>query len=398
MPPALDIDAVVTVRSSILPLYIAIADGEPVVKEQVTQRDFLTTYVEGNSVALRSFAGDFLSAPPGARSVTTSRFRGASERFTVEMTQYQYSLRAPDGRFLTISEKDNTVELVDTLDDTGLFQLFSLMVDGLNVGKHLSELRTRAMVSIPNLLDPARVQQLKARVLDAEQAAIAAEKSVAQVHDRTVGDLLTLCPELLALATHPIVLQLLRRQLSPRLAWSALRLVTTDPRSVRMDLETPTWRVPHPFAECAWPPSTEQLNARVVFFLDDLDADSSTWAYLPPQPGLPHSSPAPSEGTRLQAAAGSCWVFLGPWWTTNSAGAGSFWKQEDAMARYKYQQGRDADQPRASVRLLELDFVREFVAREEKVDAEALRDWAAVEDEKIGGTMSLEVLGPLSIF
>ena len=41
-----------------------------------------------------------------------------------------------------------------------------------------------------------------------------AEKSVAQVHDRTVGDLLTLCPELLALATHPIVLQLLRRQLS----------------------------------------------------------------------------------------------------------------------------------------------------------------------------------------
>ena len=34
--------------------------------------------------------------------------------------------------------------------------------------------------------------------------------------------------------------------------------------------------------------------------------------------------------------------------------------------RYKYQQGRDADQPRANVRLLELDFVREFVAREEK--------------------------------
>ena len=57
----------------------------------MTQRDFLTTYVEGNSVALRSFAGDFLSAPPGASRVTTSRFRGPSERFLVEMTQSRRS-------------------------------------------------------------------------------------------------------------------------------------------------------------------------------------------------------------------------------------------------------------------------------------------------------------------
>ena len=28
--------------------------------------------------------------------------------------------------------------------------------------------------------------------------------------------------------------------------------------------------------------------------------------------------------------------------------------------------------------------------RPREVDAEALRDWAAIEDEKIGGTMSLE--------
>ena len=62
-------------------------------------------------------------------------------------------------------------------------------------------------------------------------------------------------------------------------------LFSATPRAAR-------WRVPHPFAECAWPPSTEQLNARVVLFLDDLDADSSTWAYLPPQPGAPEAQSA----------------------------------------------------------------------------------------------------------
>lgn len=396
MPPALDIDAVVTVRSSLLPLYLILEDGRAFVRDQVRQTDFLTTYVEGATVALRSYGGDFLSVREGR--VGTSRFLGATERFLVEMNQYQYSLRAPDGRFLTVNDKDNSVYLSDEVEDTGLFQLFSLMVDGMNVGKHLHSLATSTSVSITSLLDPARLAQVRNLVIEVERAEVSAGRAVARTHDLVVGGLLALCPELVALAAHPIVLQLLRRQLSPRLACSAMRVVNTDPRSVRMDLETTEWSVPHPFATTEWPPSSEQLNARVVVLLDDLDAASSTWAYLPPQRGLPQEGPAAADGTRLEATAGSCWIFLGPWWTTNSSGAGSFWKQEDAMARYKYQNGRAGEQERQSVRLLEIDFVREFVAREEQVDVAKLLDVASAEDEKGEGTLSMEVSGPLSIF
>jgi len=268
------------------------------------------------------------------------------------------------------------------------------MVNGMNVGKQLWSLGRAGSVIIPNLLDPATVGSLKASVVEAEKRAMDAQRTVDRTHDRTTPSILSFAPELIRVAAHPIVMQLLRRYMSPKLVCSAMRSVATDARAVRMDLEKPTWSVPHPFSTTEWPPSTERLCARVVLILDDLDAQSSTWAYLPIQEDLPQNSvEMPSGGVTLEAPAGSCWIFHGPYWTTNSAGAGAFWKQEDAMARYKYIAGEKAERTASQwVRVIELDFVREYVAREEAVDKGSLL--SAITDDD---PCMLDVTGPYSI-
>jgi hypothetical protein len=393
MPPVLDIDTVVTVRSSVLPLYLVIENGTAVAKDEVAERDFLTTIVEGNTVALRSYTGDFLSVRNG--EVCTSRFLGPTEKFTIEQTQYQYSLQIADGRYLCFNEKDNTIAFSATLEDTGMFQLFSLMVNGMNVGKQLRSLGRAGSVIIPNLLDPATVGSLRTSVVEAEKRAMDVQRTVERTHDRTTPSILSFAPELIRVAAHPIVLQLLRRYMSPKLVCSAMRSVATDARAVRMDLENPTWSVPHPFPTTEWPPSTERLCARVVFILDDLDAQSSTWAYLPIQEDLPQNTvDMPSAGVTLEAPAGSCWIFHGPYWTTNSAGAGAFWKQEDAMARYKYIAGEKQEMTSRQefVRVIELDFVREYVATEEQVNKESVLSAVAEDDPCM-----LDLTGPYSI-
>jgi hypothetical protein len=379
MPPVLDIDAVVTVRSSVLPLYLAIENGTVEAREEVTERNFVTTILEGNTLALRSYTGDFLSVREG--KVTTSRFLGTTEKFTVAQTQYQYSLQPAGGGYLCFREKDSSITICDALEDTALFQLFSLMVDGMNVGKQLRFLTRGGAVLIPNLLDPVRVGQLREQVMAAETSARTAGLAAERKHDIAVQSLLDEVPDCIRLAANPIIMQLLRRHLSPRLALSAMRCIATDPRAVRMDLEAPSWTVPFPFSMTEWPPTSEMLCARVVFMLDDLDAESSTWAYLPVQDGLPQSTEVlPTTGTPLEGTSGSAWIFTGPYWTTNSAGAGSFWKQDDAMARYKYMNGEKIDKtPSKLVRVIEVDFVREYVARETPVDSSAIR--AAVSEE-----------------
>jgi hypothetical protein len=392
MPPVLDIDAVVTVRSSVLPLYLVIQNGSVEAREEVSERDFVTTILEGNTLALRSYTGDFLSVRDG--QVTTSRFLGPTEKFLVSQTQYQYSLQTADGGYLCFREKDSSIIIGDTLEDTALFQLFSLMVDGMNVGKQLRFLKRGGAVLIPNLLDPVRVGQLRDQVIAAEASARTAGRADERKHDLTVPSMLDEVPDAIRLAAHPIILQLLRRHVSPRLALSAMRCISTDPRAVRMDLEAPTWSVPHPFSTTEWPPSSEMSCARAVIMLDELDSESSTWAYLPCQAGLPQSTDVlPTSGTSLQGASGSAWLFIGPYWTTNSAGAGTFWKQEDAMARYKYMAGEKTDKtPSKLVRLIEIDFVREYVARETPVDTSALR--VAVSEEE---PCFAELNGPYSI-
>merc|ERR1711904_540948 len=92
------------------------------------------------------------------------------------------------------------------------------------------------------------VGSLKMSVIDAEKRAMEAGRMVERTHDVTTPSLLSFAPELVRLAAHPIVLQLLRRSMSPKLVCSAMRSVATDARAVRMDLENPTWSVPHSFS------------------------------------------------------------------------------------------------------------------------------------------------------
>jgi len=95
----------------------------------------------------------------------------------------------------------------------------------------------------------------------------------------------------------------------------------------------------------------------------------------------------------LFATAGTLWLFLGPYWTTNSAGAGTFWKQEDAMARYKYIAGEKQERTSSQmVRVIELDFVREYVATEENVNKDSVLSAIADDDPCL-----LDLTGPFSI-
>lgn len=263
-----------------------------------------------------------------------------------------------------------------------MFQLFSLIVDGLNVGKQLKLIRSYGMVSIPNLIDPAKVAAVRERVRAVERGVDVLRAAARSAHDARVHELLAAVPEAVTLAANPIILQIIRRCLSPGVVCSAARAVATSPRAVRMDLDAVAWEVPPPFSHTEWPPPTDELNARLVLLLDDLDKNTSTWAYAPPQSSLPSAGLQP-EGTPLHGAAGSAFLFVGGWWLTNTAGAGSFWKEADAMARYKHMNG-NGEPKEEPVRVVVIDYVREYVAREEKMDAAALRAAADNVDDIAG--------------
>jgi len=101
----------------------------------------------------------------------------------------------------------------------------------------------------------------------------------------------------------------------------------------------------------------------------------------------------PTAGVTLEAPAGSCWIFHGPYWTTNSAGAGAFWKQEDAMARYKYISGEKQERTSSQLaRVIELDFVREYVATEETVSKDSVLNVIPEDDPCM-----LDLTGPYAI-
>merc|ERR1719380_452913 len=81
---------------------------------------------------------------------------------------------------------------------------------------------------------------------------------------------------------------------------------------------------------------------------------------------------------------GSAWLYVGPVWMSNNAGAASFWKDYDAQTRYKHLSGQ-REQPSQSFRaltdaqrnapqrdelcptLVQATYVREFVTPSEEL-------------------------------
>jgi len=128
----------------------------------------------------------------------------------------------------------------------------------------------------------------------------------------------------------------------------------TDADHVRKELEGTSWHVVHPYGDVDFPGIVDaRISFTATWFLDDLDAVNSTWAWVKAplmdgthSPQLPQlSSPeevaaATRDAKPLHARRGSAWLYLGPVWTSNNIGAASFWKDYDAQTRYKHLSGQ----------------------------------------------------------
>jgi hypothetical protein len=382
----ISIDKIVALRSSVLPMYVIIRpDGGVVTSDEVSETgtDFLTTRMHGEQISFQSIHGDYLSAAGG--SVCTRRFCGADERFTVEKMDTKYAFRARSGKYLSALDHSPWVDLGDNPGETEQFQLFSLMMGGVNVGKQLEMLERNGMVTIDGLLDEEQL----AEVRQAVTAEGAASPQQFRSHETRVSGLATRAPCLAALATHPIIMHLARRVVSPVVRLSEVESCQTSAEFVRKELEQTTWHVVHPYSSVEFPGVVDpRISFTATWFLDALDAGNSTWAWakaplcdgahLPklPQLSAPEEVDAVSMGAKsLTASAGSVWMYLGPVWMSNTVGAGSFWKEYDAQTRYKHLSGQktanfraltDAQQnaqPRdgQSPTLVQATYVREYV-------------------------------------
>merc|ERR1740121_647851 len=226
-------------------------------------------------------------------------------------------------------------------------------------------------------------------------------------------------PGFASLATHPVVMQLARRALSPRLKLSDVESCRTDADFVRKELEEIYWQVAHPYSEAVEFPGIVDPRASLTatWILDDLDAGNSTWAYAKAplvdgatSPMLPHlcsqeeTQAVAATAQSLTGKPGSLLVFLGPYWLSNMIGAASFWKDYDAQTRYKHlsgqrQQKTGADggsfraltnaqasgspQEELCTTIVQATYVREFVApRTRAPDPAALAAAAASDGER----------------
>merc|ERR1719162_58776 len=149
-------------------------------------------------------------------------------------------------------------------------------------------------------------------------------------------------------------MQLVRRMVSPVLKLSDVESCRTDADFVRKELEATTWHVVHPYSSVEFPGAVDaRLSFTVNWFLNDLDATNSTWAWVRPPladgahlPKLPQlSSPEEVEAIITDAKPllgrrGSAWLYCGPVWMSNNVGAASFWKDYDAQTRYKHLSGQ----------------------------------------------------------
>jgi len=387
----ISIDRIVAVRSVVLPFYIIVLpDGRVTAADEVADdgNDFLTTKMYGDQISFQSVRGCYLSAEGG--QISTRPYCSADERFTVEKRDMQYAFRSHSGQYLSMQEREPCVQLATSCTETEVFQLFSLMMFGVNVGQQLDNLEKKGMVSIEGLLDADLVDRLRP-----------ATEGASVGHEARVPSLASASTEFAQLAVHPVVLHLTRRLVSSRAKLTAMESCRTDADHVRKELEKTTWHVVHPYSVANSPGIVDpRVSLTVTWFLDDLDSSNSTWAYVPAPlaegaylPQLPHlSSPEEIDAVARSArpvlgTKGSAWFYLGPVWMSNNVGAASFWRDYDAQTRYKHLSGQKevAESFRALTNtqrslppkeelcptLVQATYVREYIA---------LRDWAPSAD------------------
>merc|ERR1719240_420459 len=148
----------------------------------------------GNKISFRSYHGHYLSA--GDSEVTTTRYRSNNELFEIVMNNHQYAFKASNGKFLSMRESFPFVTLQSECAETELFQLFSLMMQNINVGQQLETLEKTGSVMIDALLDDEQVK----KVCDA--LAQFKDQQGMSGHEGTVTELLAKHTAFAELATH----------------------------------------------------------------------------------------------------------------------------------------------------------------------------------------------------
>jgi hypothetical protein len=360
----ISIDKIVALRSSVLPLYVILkTDGSVTAADEVSEdgNDFLTTTMWGDQISFQNIRGDYLSVEGG--QVCTRRYCSADERFSVEKRDTQYSFRTRFGQYLSVSDRAPYIGLAATSQDTEAFQLFSLMMYGVNVGKQLEQLERTGSVMIDALLAHDQANNLLGCAAECSRG-IETEKPTS--HELRTAALVGQAPTAFSqLATHPLIMQLVKRITSPKAKLSSMECCRTHAEFVRKELEQTTWHVVHPYSTAEFPGVMDaRINFTVTWFLDELNAENSTWAWVKPPladgahlPRLPQlSSPEEiqaiiADAKPLLASRGSAWLYVGPVWMTNNAGAASFWRDYDAQTRYKHLSGQK-EQPSQSFRAL----------------------------------------------
>lgn len=345
----ISIDRIVALRSSVLPLYVLIRpDGGVNTADEVSEdgNDFLTTRMHGDQISFQSIRGHYLSSEGG--QISTRRYCSADERFTVERLETQYAFRSRSGQYLSMLDRAPFVGLAPAPGETEMFQLFSLMMYGCNVGKQLDMLERNGHVQIDSLIDESELAVLQNSVAEC------GGKDTAGLHDVRCSGLVGRSAAFGRLAAHPLVMQLALRSISPSLRLSDLESCCTNADHVRKELEVTTWHVVHPYSSVEFPGIVDsRATCTATWFLDTLDEVNSTWAWvkaplsdaahLPklPQLSSPEEVQAVVRGAApLVAPAGSVWLYSGPVWTSNNVGAASFWKDYDSQTRYKHLSGQ----------------------------------------------------------
>jgi hypothetical protein len=378
----ISIDKIVTMRSSAIPLYVIIRqDGSIDAVDEVAEDayDFLTTQMVGNKISFRSYHGHYLSA--GDSEVTTTRYRSNNELFEIVMNNHQYAFKAGNGKFLSMRESAPFITLQPECNETEKFQLFSLMMQNINVGQQLEILEKTGSVMIDALLDEEQVQKICDALAQFKDA------SAQTGHEFTITELLGKHTAFAELATHPIIMQIMRRVISPSAKLSSLESCQTDADFVRKELEETTWNVVHPYKSLEFPGAVDgRMSLTAMWFLDELHEGNCTWSFVPPPstssgPFLPTlSSPEEVAGVvknakPLLGRRGAVWLYLGPMWMSNNDQAASFWKDKDALERYKYATGKRSFQavadevagakagtkPELCPTLMQATYVREYV-------------------------------------
>merc|ERR1719281_430390 len=233
----------------------------------------------GNKISFRSYYGHYLSAGD-SDTVTTTRYCSSSELFDIVMKDHQYAFKARNGKFLSMRETAPFMTLQSECAETELFQLFSLMMQNINVGQQLETLEKTGSVMIDALLDEEQVN----KICDA-LAQFKDQQTGTSGHEFMITELLGKHTAFAELATHPIIMQIMKRVISPSAKLSSLESCQTDADFVRKELEETTWSVVHPYKSLEFPGAVDgRMSLTAMWLIDELHEGNSTWAWVTPSP------------------------------------------------------------------------------------------------------------------